>query len=225
MIYEIIATGSSGNAVLLNGCILIDCGVSMKALRPFERGLRLVLLTHSHGDHFRKATVKALARQHPALRWGCCEWLAAPLLEAGVDPRCIDVYRPIDAKTEFLYPPLGIKVRPVKLTHNIPNCGYHILTIDGSDKTFYATDTGTLEGVEAKGYKLYLVEANHKEDEIQARIKAKEERGESFIYETSAAVNHLSYEKACAWLQENMTPESTWVRLHEHKEDRNETYA
>lgn len=218
MIYKIIATGSSGNAVLLNGCILVDCGVSVKTLQPFERDLRLVLLTHIHGDHFRKATVKALARQHPALRWGCCEWMTAPLLEAGVNPRCIDVFRTIDAETEYLYPPLGIKVRPVKLTHNVPNCGYHIFTLDNADKAFYATDTGSLDGIEAKGYNLYLVEANHREAEIQARIAAKQAAGAKFIYETSAAVNHLSYEKACAWLQNNMTPDGVWVQLHEHKE-------
>lgn len=220
MIYNIISTGSSGNAVLLNGCILIDCGVSIKKLSEFERDIRLVLLTHSHGDHFKKSTVKNLARNHPALRWGCCDWMAQPLVDAGVDLRQIDIFSAADKEVEYMYPPLGIKVRPEKLTHNVPNCGYHISTF-GGDKAFYATDTGSLDGIEAKGYDLYLLEANHREEEIQERIRSKRECGESFIYEEAAAINHLSYEKACAWLQENMQPYSTWVRLHEHKEDNN----
>lgn len=33
MTYDILATGSSGNAVVINGEILIDCGVPMKKLR------------------------------------------------------------------------------------------------------------------------------------------------------------------------------------------------
>lgn len=215
MTYKVIATGSSGNAVLINGCVLIDCGVGIKALREVEHGIKLVLLTHIHGDHFKPSTVKALARQHPALRWGCCDWMVDPLIKAGVNPRCIDVY---DIKgNQYCYVSLGIAVEPVKLTHNVPNCGYHIELEDGK-KVFYATDTGSLEDIEAKGYDLYLLEANHGEEEIQERIRVKQERGESFIYETSAAINHLSCEKALAWLDINMGDNSTWVRLHEHRE-------
>lgn len=216
MTYKIIATGSTGNAVLLNGQILIDCGVPYKKLMPFVRDLKLVLLTHIHGDHFRKPTIRALAKARPTLRWGCCEWLVPPLLEAGVDARCIDVFSPINQDTEFMFPPLNLRVRPVKLSHNVDNCGYHISSMDLTDKAFYATDTGSLEGIEAKGYGLYLVEANHRTEEIQARIAAKQAAGESFIYETSAAENHLSYEKATAWLQQNMGEDSAWVQLHKH---------
>lgn len=32
---EIIATGSKGNAVLLSGGVLIDCGVPLKKLEPY----------------------------------------------------------------------------------------------------------------------------------------------------------------------------------------------
>lgn len=220
MNYNIISTGSSGNAVLVDGRILVDCGVSIKALSAFERDIKLVLLTHCHGDHFKKSTVKSLARNHPALRWGCCDWMAQHLVEAGVPPQRIDIFSTTDKDVEYMYPDLGVKVRPEKLTHNVPNCGYHIFSFSGADRTFYATDTGSLEGVKAEGYDLYLLEANHGEEEIQARIKEKQERGDSFIYETSAAINHLSYEKACAWLKDNMRPDSVWVRLHEHKEDK-----
>lgn len=48
MTYEVIATGSSGNAVLINNEILIDCGVSWKKIRPYAKKLKLVLLTHEH---------------------------------------------------------------------------------------------------------------------------------------------------------------------------------
>lgn len=46
---EIISTGSKGNAVILNGSILIDCGVSSRKLEPYAKKLKLVLLTHVHG--------------------------------------------------------------------------------------------------------------------------------------------------------------------------------
>ena len=44
--YNIIATGSKGNAVVIDQKILIDCGVSFKALSKVYRALKLVLLTH-----------------------------------------------------------------------------------------------------------------------------------------------------------------------------------
>ena len=40
--YNIIATGSKGNAVVIDQKILIDCGVSFKALSKVYRALKLV---------------------------------------------------------------------------------------------------------------------------------------------------------------------------------------
>ena len=57
--YNIIATGSKGNAVVIDQKILIDCGVSFKALSKVYRALKLVLLTHIHSDHFQPTTPHA----------------------------------------------------------------------------------------------------------------------------------------------------------------------
>ncbi len=48
MEYEIIASGSTGNAVAINKNILIDVGVSFKSLKNVYKDLQLVLLTHIH---------------------------------------------------------------------------------------------------------------------------------------------------------------------------------
>ena len=216
MKYEVIQSGSDGNATLVNGCILIDCGVPYKKLQIYEPSLRLVLLTHHHGDHFNPSTVRRLAKDRPTLRWGCCEWMVAFLISCGVDRRNIDVYE-INSELDYVYATLGIIVRPELLYHNVPNCGYHICAVPGDDWLFYATDTGTLDGIEAKGYNTYLVEANHREADLSAREQAKLQAGE-FSYESVAAQNHLSYEKAIEWLNRNMGPNSIWVPMHEHKE-------
>ena len=50
--YEIISTGSKGNAVVLDNRILIDCGVTFKKLMAVYRDIDIVLLTHIHSDHF-----------------------------------------------------------------------------------------------------------------------------------------------------------------------------
>lgn len=48
MNYKVINTGSDGNAILINGEILIDCGVSFKKIEPYYKNIKLVLLTHVH---------------------------------------------------------------------------------------------------------------------------------------------------------------------------------
>ena len=172
-----------------------------------------MLLTHAHGDHF--ATAGRAARSHkerPALRWGCCEWMVGPLLEAGVDKRVIDVLTP---GQEAVYQDLCY-LTPEALTHDVPNCGYH-MTVMGGERLFYATDTATLGGVEAPGYDLYLIEANHTRAELEERAAAKRAAGE-YAYEYRAAANHLSQEQALDWLYQQMGPHSQYVFLHQHQE-------
>lgn len=85
---------------------------------------------------------------------------------------------------------------------------------------FYATDTSTLDHIEAKNYDYYLIEANHTKAEIEARIAEKQAQGE-FAYEVRAARNHLSQEQANEWLTRNAGPNSKYVFLHQHREERN----
>lgn len=63
--YNIIATGSKGNAVVIEHEILIDCGVPFKALAAEWKTLKLVLLTHIHCDHFQPSTLRLLGIQSP----------------------------------------------------------------------------------------------------------------------------------------------------------------
>lgn len=223
MTYDILATGSSGNAVVINGEILIDCGVPMKKLREsgYIKSLKLVLLTHAHGDHFNPATVRALHQERPALRWGCCEWMVPYLVEAGVDKQLIDVARftePGQTSQALIYNNLAI-VSPKPLVHDVSNCGWLIGI--GGEWLFYATDTATLDHIKIPNCNYYLIEANHTKAEIEARIADKLARGE-FAYEVRAARNHLSQEQALEWLSRNISPEQ-WDRtkivfLHQHKE-------
>ena len=210
---NVIATGSRGNAVILNGSILIDCGVPYKKLEPYVKDLQLVLLTHIHGDHFNRTTIRRLCEERPTLRFGCCEWLAAPLVEAGIPPKQIDVYG-VGKIYSYYYGEVVIETVP--LSHDVENCGYK-LWLSG-ESAIYATDTFTLDGIEAEGFDLYMIEANYTEDEMAERINRKLEAGE-YVYEYRAAAGHLSQEKADQWLAANATPgKSKVIFLHRHEE-------
>jgi len=208
--YNIIKSGSRGNAVIINNEIMIDCGVPFKDLKGYYKSLKLILLTHAHSDHFIKATVNRLSRERPLLRFGCCEWLAEHLVYCGVEKKNIDVY---NFDNYFNYSLFKVKAIPLK--HNIPNCGYKIHYPE--NKIIYATDTNTMSGIKAKDYNLYLVEANYCEKQIAERIKSNEESGR-FSYEYEVIKNHLSVQKCDAWLAENINLSSEVIYLHQHKE-------
>lgn len=218
MNYDIIQTGSDGNATVIDDKILIDCGVAYKKLEHYIPELRLVLLTHEHSDHFRKSTVRRIAKERPALRWACRHWMVPALVEAGVDKRNIDVLSP-DCWYTVCWDTFGenaVKISPFDTIHDAPNCGWRIWR-GQQDSIFYATDLRSLGGIEAKGYGVYLLEANYREADLQDRLNEKLDAGE-FAYETRAQFTHLSWEQAMEWLKENMAKYSVWVPMHQHKE-------
>lgn len=168
-----------------------------------------MLLTHIHGDHFRKSTIRTLATERPTLRFGCCKWLVCPLIEAGVKPSNIDLY---EFDREYSYG--AFSITPVPLVHDVPNCGYKLHLLSG--KALYATDTSNLNGICAPNYDLYLIEANYEDEEIWARMSEKKANGE-YVYEHRVLGTHLSKAKCDDFIYRNIGANGEYVYLHEHK--------
>lgn len=210
MNYNIISSCSKGNATVIRDIILIDCGVSFKQLIKVYNNLKIVLLTHIHRDHFNKSTIKKLAEERPTLRFACCKWLFEELIKCGVDKRNIDVLE-IGKKYDYKL----FKIVSIKLYHDVPQCGYRIFFNDY--KVIYATDTRTLDGISAKNYDLYLIEANYTKEDMEERIKIKQEQYK-YAYEFRAKENHLSKEETDQFLLENMGENSRYVYMHQHIE-------
>ncbi len=209
--YTIISSGSSGNAVVINKHVLVDCGVSFTLLQQFYKDLKIVLLTHIHSDHFKKKTIKKLSQERPTLRFACGKWLVSAVVDCGVPKENIDV---LDFDIMYNY---GIcNIIPIPLVHNVPNCGYKIHFPTG--KVIYATDTNNLNGITARDYDLYLIEANYEDDEIQERLRAKKENGE-YAYELSVLKNHLSRAKCDDFIYRNIGENGEYVYMHCHREE------
>lgn len=210
MNYNIISTGSQGNAIVLNKIILLDCGVPFRDLKDVYKDLQIVLLTHTHGDHFNKTTIRKLAAERPTLRFACCSWLISDLYQCGVSVHKIDVL-----EIGRIYNYITFQISPVKLYHDVENAGWRVFM--NAEKAIYMTDTVTLEGITAKNYDLYLVEANYITEELEERIRSKEAAGE-YVYEYRVRNVHLSKEKADEWLLENIGENSEAVYIHQHIE-------
>ena len=115
--YKIIATGSKGNAVIYHGSIMVDCGVPFSEIKKNINNLQIVLLTHEHLDHINIATLKKMQFERPSLRIGCCRWM----LDKIEGLKNIDVFE-IGANYDYG----TFVISPVKLYHNVENCGYRI---------------------------------------------------------------------------------------------------
>lgn len=209
--YHIISTGSKGNAVVLEDKVLIDCGVSFQSIQPYLKGLQLVLLTHIHSDHFRPSTIRRMARERPMLRFGCCSWMVAPLVKAGVSKTNIDLYR-LGVRLRYS---TGLTLEAVPLSHDVPNCGYKLGLPSG--RVFYATDTANLNGISAPNYDLYLVEANYEEEEIMEKIAEHKANGE-YAYERRVLNTHLSKAQCDDFIYSNIGPGGQYAYLHCHED-------
>ena len=214
--YQIIRSGSKGNAVILGNSIMVDCGVPWRAINGPHKHLALVLLTHIHSDHFKPSTIHRLANERPMLRFACWRWLLQPLLDCGVEPHRIDV---VSSSSTFLYRRL-CEITPIDLVHDVPNIGYKI-TMLGEDespikKIFYATDTGNLNGITAPDYDLYLLEANYGAEEIKKRLDDKKANGE-YAYEHRVMKTHLSLEQCNDFIYANIGAGGEYVYLHQHE--------
>ena len=84
-----IASSSSGNCYIYNDDLMIDIGVPFNKIDPWYIGIKLLLLTHRHSDHFNKRTIRKLADLRPTLYFACGEWLVQELVDLGVSKKRI----------------------------------------------------------------------------------------------------------------------------------------
>lgn len=201
--YNVVATGSNGNCIIYHNTIMVDCGLPYFKISNFVQKVQIILLTHEHLDHINIKTLERLSFERPSLRFGCCEWM----FEKTKHFRNVDIY-----EVGKLYNYGSFSVSPVKLYHDVPNCGYRIF----KDNTaiFHATDTAHLNGIEARNYDLYAIEHNYDEDVIYDIIAAKEAKNE-FAYQKGAINSHLSEQKAKEFIYKNKGDHSKVLRLHE----------
>ena len=205
-IAKVINSGSEGNAVIYNNAIMVDCGVSLKALQAVKRSLKIVLLTHKHGDHLKIRTLQRLQAERPTLRIACGDFL----LEELPCIKNIDVLQ-----VGKIYDYGAFKVSPVKLYHDVPNFGWRIFLPNGQ-KIFHATDTVHLEGITAKGYDLYAIEHNYCEEYIQQAIEEARANGE-YTHAYGNINTHLSIQQARAFIEENRKESSEVLELHKSR--------
>lgn len=192
---NIIGTGSSGNAIIFCESVLIDVGLSYKKLSEYAQQIKAVLLTHIHGDHFNKSSIRKLYVENEDIKFCCGAFLLDELLNIGLDRSRIIV---MDAGQKYKIN--DITFSPIALQHDVPNFGYRIM--QNGIKHIHATDMATLDGITAKNYDSATIEANHDLPSALEIIEKKRLDGE-FCHLDRAIKTHLNVDKAIEFIKNN----------------------
>lgn len=209
MKYEIIGSSSKGNCIVVEDMLMLDCGVTYTKIKSYLKKVKLIFISHCHKDHLLPSTIQKIAYNHPTIKFICgSRDVVFKLNENNVPNKNIFF---MDKSKWFS---LGIlDFRLELLEHDVDNFAlkFKINTVD--KKGIYIVDTKDVNGIEAKDYDLYLIEANYKEEILEKHIK--ECSQEELVYLLRVPNTHLSWEQANTFLIKNMGENSEFQYIHE----------
>ena len=119
--YNIISSGSNGNAILFKDYLLIDCGISYSKLKTYLNKIKVICLTHLwlHSDHFCNSTIRKIAFEKPTIKFICRDWLVDNLIELGVNKKNIYVGNIISKSNLILTSPTLITSGNILINHTL----------------------------------------------------------------------------------------------------------
>lgn len=185
---RILATGSSGNCVLIGNTVLVDAGITHKHFCEFDipiTSLTACIITHKHGDHMNKPFVRKLLTSGVPVYMS--EDSAADLqMEGKIDvEECVDAKRIRFLTAEDTWTFHGIHGgEPNRMTvvphpqkhHDIIN--YALVFEDADQRLLYSTDLDSLEptdvgeGLMHLGmFDTILLEGNYDEPYLRSYIE------------------------------------------------------
>lgn len=213
-IYKILKSGSDGNAILYNNrTLLVDIGVPYKVIEPYKENIQYVFISHIHGDHFNKSTVKRLSNEKPLIKFLVGDYLKQDLLDLGIMAHQITIIKADRVYRLFK----DFEIKPITLYHNVDNMGLK-MKYEGL-KVLHATDTFTLEHIDAINYDYYMCEANFDEEKVK-EIQDRHYENGTYDYTLNSVENHHSIQDLDKWLgKNNENGKGVLVRLHQSKDN------
>ncbi len=208
MNYNILGTGSSGNCIIVNDSIMLDCGLTYKKIKSYLKNIKLIFISHSHQDHLLPTTIKQIAYNYPTIKFVYnIEDLQITniLVSNGILAKnCYGILQ-----DEWF--DLGIcKIKLEELYHDVLNSACH-LDINGK-KLLYVTDTSRVEHINAKNYDTYLIENNYNEDILQKHLETANDNERFYLSRTMNT--HLSKGACDEFLMKNMCDNSKFEYIH-----------
>lgn len=197
--YNIIGSGSSGNAVRIEN-IMFDCGMPFSKMKEDLYKVDALLLTHSHSDHVKPATLNSIRKEFPHIKVFANAHTA---YQFEVDK--VIGTAPFQVN--------NIKVIPFEGVHDVPVTGY--LLIIGKLNVLYMTDTSHVPMPEGYPLDYVFLESNYDEKKLQMTAKQYKRKG----YDPYESVfRHLSTQKCKEFYFLNRrNKDSVLIELHKSR--------
>ncbi len=206
--YNILASGSSGNAVRIRN-IMIDCGIPFTKMRDELYQCQYLLITHEHQDHVKEATLGQIVKWFPNIEIYSTYKVA----------RLNDEITAINTDYLPIYLPRArCRMWAIPVPHNTPCFGY-VLRFEDAD-VIYATDlknTVTLEEfTEENGlrYDYTFLESNY--DELKLRMLGDSWHGQYNAYVDSSE-RHLSKDESLRFYAKHKKEGGEFIELHKSR--------
>ena len=207
MKYDIINSSSKGNAIVFEKILLLDVGVSYAKLKKYLKKVKLIFISHNHKDHLNPITIRQIAYNNPNIKFitGSKE-VVQDLVSCCINKKNIYLL------DEYKWYSLGVlKVSLEPLEHDTSN--YALKCEYKGKKMIYIVDTASVEHISARGYDLFLIENNYREDILQKHILECDDKNKLY-YLDRVPRTHLSNEQANSFLIENMGTDSEYCYIH-----------
>lgn len=196
--YNIIATGSSGNAVRIES-IMVDCGIAFSKMKEDLYKVDTLLITHAHSDHVKPSTLDRIRKEFPNIK-----------VYGNAD---VAYQYPVDKVVGTAPFKLRNKreVIPFDGVHDVPVTGY-VIRMKGLN-ILYMTDTARVNPPGDLKYDYVFLESNFDERKLRELSKQYRRRG----YDPySSVTRHLSTQKCKEFYYVNRRDgNSVLVELHQ----------
>lgn len=196
--YHIIGTGSSGNAVRIEN-IMFDCGVPFSHMKEDLYKVDTLLITHSHSDHIKPATLERIRKEFPGITvFGNAD------VAYQYDVDMVVGSKPFSLRKRR-------KVIPFDGVHDVPVTGY-IVQMKGLN-ILYMTDTARVNPPSDLLLDYIFLESNFDERKLRQEAKRYKKHG----YDPYLSVTrHLSTQKCKEfYYTHRRNEESKLIELHQ----------
>lgn len=189
MTIEILASGSSGNAYIIEdkegNQLLLECGIKFQEICKhinFEK-LDCVLVGHIHRDHF--------------------------MSHKEFEEACISVYSPLNtqAGNGNLIDLKHWHILSVPLTHNVECYGFYVYNKVEKKYLLYCSDTTSLPNIADRPFDCMLLECNYNYDKVI-------ENAQNGKLTNDGYKNHMALEDLVKWLRVRECKPKHLVAIH-----------
>lgn len=196
MYYEVIATGSKGNCVLIND-VMVDCGVPFGKIKEYLYDVKYLLLTHIHSDHVRPATLNSIKKMFPKIliigNYEVHQLYEVHKIANGGFPIETDDYTFV----------------PFECTHDVVTHGF-TWEFEGLS-IIYATDTVDMLNAPNKKYDYLFLESNHDSKKLEMAISQHKGGYNPYL----GGKRHLSTQDSKAfYYTHRRSKDSEYIQLH-----------